>query len=66
MVLVWANTIFVEIVLRVYTTSIPILLLQWNRTFLSLQKNFELVSRSLYYIDMKTYPPWDMCNNDTC
>ena len=33
MVLVWANTIFVEIVLRVYTTSIPILLLQWNRTF---------------------------------
>lgn len=49
MVLVWANTIFVEIALRVYTTSIPILLLQWNRTFLSLQKNFELVSRSLYY-----------------
>ena len=49
MVLVWANTIFVEIVLRVYTTSIPILLLQWNRTFLFLQKNFELVSRSLYY-----------------
>lgn len=49
MVLVWADTIFVEIVLRVYTTSIPILLLQWNRTFLFLQKNFELVSRSLYY-----------------
>ena len=49
MVLVWANTIFVEIALRVYTTSIPILPLQWNRTFLSLQKNFELVSRSLYY-----------------
>lgn len=49
MVLVWANTIFVEIVLRVYTTSILILLLQWNRTFLFLQKNFELVSRSLYY-----------------
>ena len=49
MVLVGANTIFVEIALRVYTTSIPILPLQWNRTFLSLQKNFELVSRSLYY-----------------
>lgn len=38
MVLVWANTIFVEIALRVYTTSIPILPLQWNRTFCPFKK----------------------------